>query len=893
MANETTDNGRDSLGEYAALVIAGVLDLFDGLKLVAHRASLIMQHCELGQTSMLATNSGAVAVQSLIDATDEYRDLAIACNNSETDCVVGGPVPQLSLLKRHLGDSNGTKSKLLEVPLAFHTRAMDPILAEFNQFASREVRLKKPLIPIVSNTLGRTVAVGEEAFSPEYFAKQCRQAVSFDEGIKDLLTKSDVVASSRWIEIGPHASIQPMLRQRLKTSASTQTYLPTLVKTASPADTMGRLLCHFYESSVGVDWRKVFSRNASKHPYKLIDLPGMPFFKEDYHVPYEELVTNPNSERSMSSVPTPVLANSFAARVVRRFLPGVVEGHAIYDTPALSISEFIEGHIVCGTALCPASVYHQMALAALDDMNLASTSGTVRSLVKISYPAPFVYDTSLTQVLRVFISPRAAAPDSFDFNVSSYMSGFDPETSSTVHCRGMIKHKMQETMSSKFHRLQASMKGKIDDLRQGTKRGLEMSSSPASHRQVFSRTSMYDKIFPRVVRYSEPYQKVQSIHTDDATGEALATCVFPNDRLEHSSSTIPAANVVFMDMMLHVAGFIANLNVDNAVMGICKEVGAATILRAPVDNGAAPKKFDIYCSTYELRESHSEAVTVADAYALDSEGIFAVFRGMAFQHVELARIGQALSLANRLSKKSIGRIAAYPGGEVTRKDIPTDAATLPLKVNVVTDIGRKQGEGHGALHQTFARDLVAKVCGLDPKALTVNSRLDSLGVDSLMMIELEAELESYTELKLSSSALACCETVGDIECLCGASGLPVTPKDTGSPSETTSESACVTPDSSMQTSIMDSADNEPKAMNITEVIASLCGTPTDAVSLDSELTSLGIDSLMFLELEDSLRDHYGSISHNQLQECRVVGDIKKLVCGQILQTGGEARTAVE
>lgn len=81
-----------SLGEYAALVIAGVIDLQSSLKLVAHRAKLMMELCQLETTSMLAVNLSAETVRQHIDNNSEFHDLAISCDNSQTDCVVGGPI---------------------------------------------------------------------------------------------------------------------------------------------------------------------------------------------------------------------------------------------------------------------------------------------------------------------------------------------------------------------------------------------------------------------------------------------------------------------------------------------------------------------------------------------------------------------------------------------------------------------------------------------------------------------------------------------------------------------------------------------------------------------------------------------------------------------------------
>ncbi|KAI1082132.1 polyketide synthase [Whalleya microplaca] len=876
-----------SLGEYAALVTAGVISMSDGLKLVAHRARLTMQQCKLGETSMLAVNCGASAMQELIDTNDDFAGLVIACSNSYTDCVVGGLAPQLSVLKGHLAEAKKAKSKLLDVPLAFHTQAMDPILTEFNEFAAREVQVSVPKIPVISNVLGRTVLAGEQAFSPEYFAKQCRNTVAFSDGIRDFLTNSDVGGTTvRWIEVGPHPVIQPMLRGMLKDAATPQTLLPVVMKGVSPSDTVARILCHFYETSSGMNWRKVLSQGVNASP-KLIDLPGMPFFQAEFHVPYRELAAA-KKEQPDSSMPIDIVANSFAVRRIQRLSHGTTNTCAIYDTPAISLKKFIEGHIVCGHALCPASVYHEMALAALRDAEPEASSSAVWALAKVSYSAPFVYDDALEQVMRAEIRPRTTAPHGYDFTVSSYVSGSSPGTHTTTHCHGIIKHKSESSVRAKYARLQASVNGKVESLRLAAKGQLD-GTSPHSvlHQQVFSRSAIYDKIFTRVVTYSELYQKVQSIRIDDQAGEAVASCTFLQPHVG-GSGTIPAANAVFMDVLLHVAGFVANLKLESDVMGICKEVGAATVFRTPAGTEASHRPFNVYCSTFDIQEGHGGTLTIADAYALDSEGVLAVYKGMVFQHVKMTSIDRALGMANRSSRKHVTQAPSSTSRganheALTSKAVPSLAAAAANATKPSSSTSSSQ---------VRVGDLIAKTCGLIPDELGPETRLDALGVDSLMMIELEAEILSAFGTHLSGDAMDACTTVRDIERLCNVPSPRIEhpAEDADTPTTVSSfVSGTTSPAIPASISTVDST------IDITEIIAEICGAEPGTVSLDSELTSLGMDSLMSLEFEDRLSDIYGSeaVSSLQLQECSTVMDVESLIEQQCKRRISQATQATD
>lgn len=61
------------------------------------------------------------------------------------------------------------------MPLAYHTRAMDPALDELRECAARDTCVCQPMIPMISNVLGRVVHPAEaDVFTPSYFADYCR-----------------------------------------------------------------------------------------------------------------------------------------------------------------------------------------------------------------------------------------------------------------------------------------------------------------------------------------------------------------------------------------------------------------------------------------------------------------------------------------------------------------------------------------------------------------------------------------------------------------------------------------------------------------------------------------------------------------------------------------------
>lgn len=800
-----------SLGEYAALVIAGVIEMKDGLKLVAHRARLMMEQCQLETTSMLAVNLSAETVTQHIDSSPELQSLAISCDNSQTDCVVGGPIAQLQSLKERLSTTK-IRSKLLDVPMAYHTNAMDPILAQLTAVAET-IEISPPRIPVLSNVFGRLVQPGERVFASNYFAMHCRQTVAFNAGIHELSRSGMGAELSRWIEIGPHPSLLPMVSTRL--GRETTNLLPSLRKGTSASAAIAGLLCHFYQNTTVLNWRKAFNNGAN-----LTSLPAMPFSEQEFgvHYPHESAQRNSGEYEKNNDSET---SYKFLSRILQR--PTEENGEAIFETPISVFKDYILGHFVCEHALCPASVYHEIVLAASKWIQLDKDEKVTRKLSNVLYTAPLLYSDDSSAIVRVSIMPSGDKKTDYSFTVSSYNAGSDSQQQ-IVHCQGQLKTR-SAAHAQKYEKLVPLMERQRE-------RFLRIDQS---NTQVFLRKAMYEKIFTRVVAYSELFQMVQSIRID--RDEALAVCRFPSSEGETSG-----VNTVLMDVLLHVAGFVANLNIENEEVCICKEVRSATMIR---EFPFSDTTFEVYCSNVVIAAKHE---VIADAYAVDSRGVIAVFKGMVFQRVRLTRMAQALRLTAARSGFS-----NQPGAiEKTVAPKPSAPVSKPSTMPV---------DKHPVI-----REIIARTCNLEVSNLAADTSLQAIGFDSLMIIELSSNLSSKLNTSIDISALEECETVEDIEQLCSD----------GSQSGSTPTSEAETVDSvTMPTTPPTPADK----LHVASIIAETCGAHITSVKSDVELDALGIDSLMMIELEARLQSlsNTKKLSSMELSECRTVRDIERLV----------------
>lgn len=829
-----------SIGMYAALVIAEVVELLDALVIVASRARLMVENCPFGTTGMLAVNAGPAQVEELLHAQDEYSELSIACYNSPSDCVVGGPVTALQALKTQLKNELKCKSTLLNNPLAYHTKAMDPVVESLDKL-TRKVVLSPPKIPVVSNVLGRVVAKGEDVFTTEFFARHCRQPVLFKHGMEDLVTNhlKRSPKHTTWIEMGPHPSVLPMVKSMILPNSGD--CIPSMRKSVHPWTTLSEALSGLYMSNFKLNWRETF--DGFPKP-RCAYLPSYQFDYGDFRVTYPHEMEG-NRMALKAAAPLPSTGFAFLSR--RAQVPSAEsQNMAIFDTPISVLAGYIQGHVVCGHALCPASVYHEMALAAaallrLDDADSEKSKKdpSVDGLAGVSYMQPLLYQEGSQKTMRVTVKSKANRENVKEFSISSY-EGSDA-TRPVIHCQGFIKTKTEHARSKKFLRKHPQI---------GRMRSLLQNPSKGEFPQTFHTKAIYQKIFTRVVTYSELYQAIQSISINSEGTEALARCRIPEP--EETSTEKFAGNPIFMDVLLHVAGFVANLSVKNDDACICKEVEAASVME---NDYSLHDPFEVHCSNVYVDQ---ENLVIADAYAVSSYGnIIAVFKGMHFTRVKLAKIEAHFQNAVRA------------GSRQSAQQKQQSSASKPKSANV-TKRATKAPVSKPKKPSADIKAIVAEVCGTDATAIFPSTNFEDLGIDSLMIIELEERINSASPVKFSADELTLCKTVGDIEALVPAGDAEDAEED--SDEKSPMEEVSVEPAS---TSPSKSPSNLP---SIASIIAETCGADPGSLLPNMELEDLGIDSLMMFELEEHLRDALGvEIDSESLTTCRTVRDVETLV----------------
>ncbi|WP_410583624.1 SDR family NAD(P)-dependent oxidoreductase [Amycolatopsis sp. lyj-108] len=182
-----------SMGEVAAAVVAGALDVTDGLRVMATRARLLAE--------VDASGDGAMAVVELSPAElaeleAEFPGITVAVYASPVQCTVSGGAEQVEALVSHV-EGLGRLAKRLPVGGAGHSEAVDTVLGRFR--AELDGLSPRPAeIPCYSSVLDDPQ--WSPVFDVDYWAANLRRPVRFSQA----LAAATADGYGVFVEISPH-----------------------------------------------------------------------------------------------------------------------------------------------------------------------------------------------------------------------------------------------------------------------------------------------------------------------------------------------------------------------------------------------------------------------------------------------------------------------------------------------------------------------------------------------------------------------------------------------------------------------------------------------------------------------------------------------------------------
>jgi len=495
-----------SLGEYAALCVAGVLSIADALYLVHERASLVERHCEADSYAMLSISQGSTQIQQFLDEA-AGSSCEISCVNGPSSTVVSGKHEDLKHLQLNL-KTKDIKSAMLRIRYGFHSAQMDPILDQLEKIASQVV-FAKPQIPVASTLLGEIVT-DQGVFNSVYVKHQMCSRVDFIGAVRRSEHAKLIRNDSNVIEVGPHPTCFGLMVQSLQ-----NTSIHVCASMAQRGDywrCINTVLARAYLAKVKVDWQRFYKDDLQS--VRAVELPSRAFDLTNYWQTYQKQSGEPIAGEAVSSHAAVFPSGSLLASSSLQFLESIdiERGTATFQsrTAEPSLLGAIKGHRVDGTAICPVSVFADMAMTAASYL-MGETGADVKAanmeLTNLNMTNPLVVDegVDLNQIVQLHATIQKERRE--------VSIRFSSRRHNEAREHGSCLVRTQASSDEKFgewNRTRKLIKSQVKALERAAREG-------NAHRM---NTALVYKLFAPVVEYSEPYMAIKeacvSLDFDDA-----------------------------------------------------------------------------------------------------------------------------------------------------------------------------------------------------------------------------------------------------------------------------------------------------------------------------------------------------------------------------------------
>ncbi|MEO3930183.1 amino acid adenylation domain-containing protein [Micromonosporaceae bacterium B7E4] len=246
-----------SVGEYAALYVAGAITIEDGMRLLAERGRLAQRRTASG--AMLATFTDPDTAREVC----ARAGVELAAVNGPDEQVVAGTSAAVQRATEWL-DARGVRWQRLPVDRAFHSRLVDPVLDAFAERAAA-VSTTPLRTPLASTVTGELLSAGT-VVDADYLRRQLRQPVRFADALNTLAQSG----CRRFLEVGPDDVLSAIGRR----GGSGGVWVPSQRRDLAPVPAVRQAVADLFRAGGTVDWTALTGAG------RRIPLPAYPFRRE-------------------------------------------------------------------------------------------------------------------------------------------------------------------------------------------------------------------------------------------------------------------------------------------------------------------------------------------------------------------------------------------------------------------------------------------------------------------------------------------------------------------------------------------------------------------------------------------------------------------------------------
>ncbi len=319
-----------SLGEVAAVVVAGALSLEDGAQIICHRSQLMRMTS--GGGAMLAVEMEVLALTALLQALGGQVEIAVI--NGPDSVAVSGEVEAVETLRLAL-EEKGIFCRRVKVDVAAHGPLMEPLTEPLGLLLAG-LTPKTGDLRIFSTVLGDEVD-GKD-LDGSYWQRNLRRPVRFAEAVEKALENG----VQTFVELGPHPLLVRAVGRMGERAQKNLLAIGSLRREEGERRQMLRGLGALYCRGVEPRWPAVAPTTG-----RTVSLPTYPWQRQRYWL-----------ERRRSPLPSdhPLLGRRLdSARNSETLWQTTLEKDRV---------DFLSSHRVAGTMVLPGTAYLEMAVQA-------------------------------------------------------------------------------------------------------------------------------------------------------------------------------------------------------------------------------------------------------------------------------------------------------------------------------------------------------------------------------------------------------------------------------------------------------------------------------------------------------------------------------------------------
>jgi [acyl-carrier-protein] S-malonyltransferase len=194
-----------SLGEFSALVAAGVLGWEDALKLVSERALAMQEACELQPSTMAAVL--ALSDEKVVEICNSIDDVVVAANfNCPGQIVISGTLSGVDQACVALKQAGARRALKLPVGGAFHSPLMQPA-AERLQKAILATTFHTPQCPVYQNVSAK--AETDKDMIQKQLLQQLTAPVRWTQSVEQMIADG----ATEFYEFGPGDVLKGLIKK--------------------------------------------------------------------------------------------------------------------------------------------------------------------------------------------------------------------------------------------------------------------------------------------------------------------------------------------------------------------------------------------------------------------------------------------------------------------------------------------------------------------------------------------------------------------------------------------------------------------------------------------------------------------------------------------------------